>query len=79
MPAEPELARRFRRDVGRTARALSEANELPAPSDLRTLFALPGSQVQVLVYGRRVSGRELWVWYQATSSELRLEALTREL
>jgi hypothetical protein len=64
------------RDVSRVVRALLSAESLPAPDDTRALLALPGSQVQVFCYGRRVPGRGLWVWYRPTLSEVKLEALT---
>lgn len=67
------------RGVSRVLRDLLIEDELPAHGDVRTLLAAEGSQVQVFAYGRCVSGRDLWVWYRVTESEVRLEALTRGL
>jgi hypothetical protein len=67
------------RGISRVLRDLVSEDDLPAPGDVRTLLAAEGSQIQVFVHGRRVPGRNLWIWYRVTESEVRLEALTQEL
>ena len=70
---------RASRDVVRVLRALQATDELPmAALDASTLLPSIGDQqVQQFAYRRRVPGRNLWVWYQVTESEIRLLALTR--
>jgi hypothetical protein len=89
---EPEYTKRYLNDAGalapggsqasrevlRVLRALREATELPGPHDVSALIARADSQVQSFAHGRRVPGRDLWVWYQATSSDtIRFVALTK--
>lgn len=77
MAREPEYTKRYlkddgalapggsqvSRDVLRVLRALREATELPGPQDMSALIAHADSQVQSFAHGRRVPGRDLWVWY----------------
>ena len=68
------------RDIGRIVRALADANQLPAPDDFQGI--MPGADdapVRTFAFARRVAGRNLWLWYQATAEEVTLVGLTRQL
>src|SRR5580658_5282461 len=65
-------------DVARVLRALTEAPVLPGPSDVSALLA-GAAPVQVFAHGRLVPGHDLWVWYRATTGEVRVEDLTKGL
>jgi hypothetical protein len=68
------------RDVVRVVRALERAGTLPALGDVLTILPPSGGeQVQLLAHGRQVPGRDLWVWYRPTDTELHLVALTQTL
>ncbi len=58
--------------AGATIAALAEARELPGVLD--TAAAMPPT-ARALV--RRVAGRNLWLWYQATDDEIVLVTATR--
>jgi hypothetical protein len=63
------------------SRALEKADTLPAIGDVFAILPPSGGgeQVQLMAHGRQVRGRDLWVWYQPTDTELLLVALTRTL
>jgi hypothetical protein len=60
--------------------ALEKAEALPAVGDVFAILPpSAGEQVQLMAHGRQVRGRDLWVWYRSTDTELLLVALTRTL
>jgi hypothetical protein len=61
------------RAVGAVVRALAEADDLPGPGDTRALVPPTGE-----AFVRRVSGRNLWVWYRPRGDELVLVTLTAD-
>ena len=68
------------RDVLRVLRVLESADEqgLPATDDLMVLRPpASASAPHVAVYGRRIAGRNLWIWYQANRSHVELVGATR--
>jgi hypothetical protein len=69
-----------RRSIGRTARALEEAETLPGPNDVHGLVPVPGS-VDTWANGRHVPRTGgLWLWYVVRADgSLLLFALTRTL
>ncbi len=52
------------RDLAATVADLAAAAELPAPDDVTTLLEDPARGVSALVHVRRVTRRNLWVWYR---------------
>jgi hypothetical protein len=62
------------------SRALEKADTLPAVGDVFAILPpSAGEHVQLMAHGRQEPGRDLWVWYQPTDTELLLVALTRTL
>jgi hypothetical protein len=66
------------RAVRRTLGALEQADVLPGPGDVYTFVPDPddAAAVRRLAYVRRVTGRNLWIWYWPSDDEVRLVALT---
>ena len=68
------------RDVGRVISALENERELlPGPGDVYAFVPDPTGReeaVRLLAHARRVSGRNLWIWYWATDDDVQLVALT---
>jgi hypothetical protein len=67
------------RDMLGVLRALEGASELelPGADDLMTLRPpRKAGEPHTAIYGRRVSGRNIWVWYRATRSEVELVGAT---
>jgi hypothetical protein len=71
------VGRTARTDVGRVVRQLVDAEELPGPSDVSALVSMTDSHLQAMLYGRRVPGRPLWVWYRSTDVQIELVGVTR--
>lgn len=59
--------------VGRTIRALSGADELPGPVDYQASGKRVGRS-----WVRRVGGRNLWLWFRFTDTELVLLTVSTE-
>lgn len=59
--------------VGRTARALAVADELPGASD----YEAKGKSIG-RAWVRRVGGRNLWLWYRFNDAEVILVTVTTE-
>jgi hypothetical protein len=67
------------RDVLRVLRELADAGELelPGADDLKTIRPPSASgETHILLYGRRVAGRNVWVWYRATRTVVELVGAT---
>ncbi len=65
------------RAVGRVVRDLCDAESLPETGDLfATLDVTPGRGIAIAAHARRVSGRNLWVWYFA-NGHVQIVAVTR--
>lgn len=67
-------------DVGRTVGSLARADVLPALLDLHGLMP-PGEGMNIQAFGhaRQVPGRNLWVWYQVSGTEVVIVGLTAQL
>ena len=59
--------------VGRTVRALTAVDTLPGPSDFEATRKPFGR-----AWVRRVTGRNLWLWYRFDDNEVMLVALTTD-
>lgn len=67
------------RDVGRVVLDLCNEAVLPGPNDVLNILPPKGEgEVSHAAYGRRVPGRNLWVWY-FTNGRLRIVGVTRHL
>ncbi len=68
-------------DVAKMLRAMCADLVLPGPHDAQTLMPLtegPATAVRTLAHVRRVSKRNLWLWYRVRGDELELLAMTDE-
>lgn len=61
------------RAVGRTISALANADDLPGPADYQASQKPVGK-----AWVRRVSGRNIWLWYRFSPDEVIVAALTTE-
>lgn len=59
--------------VARTVSALTAADELPGPSDFEAVEKPVGR-----AWVRRVSGRNIWLWYRFNDAEVMLLTLTTD-
>jgi hypothetical protein len=59
--------------VARTVNALSAADELPGHSDFEAVEKPVGR-----AWVRRVGGRNIWLWYRFSDTEVMLLTLTTE-
>jgi hypothetical protein len=59
------------KNVGKTIDAIARASEIPGPGDIDAI--IPPTQH---AYVRRVPGCALWIWYQASDTDLWLLSLT---
>jgi hypothetical protein len=64
------------RDVALALHAIVEARELPEDDDVLTALPSRLPDRYVLCHVRRVAKRNLWIWYQATESDVEFVDMT---
>jgi hypothetical protein len=68
----------MRQKLARAVALLAASDMLAGADDLRTMLPPAAPQgLSLMVYGARVAGTSLRLWYTATDEELVLRALTR--